>query len=270
MKNYQETLEITDEDITRIEQPILTREEAKYQEKLKEEKLKREGQQEAERAKQLELQEQREREKQEEKLRQQELEYQQRLQQYEQKVSNSIRQGLSPSHIRRELRQLQQTLRLKDSDVSSIEIRLVSRRSSASKIPSSSQGKPSQAGILSLEEKLRQQGTDYQRRLQQYEQKVSNAISQGISPSHIRRELRQLQKTLGLKDSDVSSIETRHGSRKSSASIIPPLLIWSGSFFVCYFLEIVVYFDGALMSLWFLGLIIYFIFIFIRRLRRLN
>ncbi|MDJ0742045.1 MAG: caspase family protein [Xenococcaceae cyanobacterium MO_167.B27] len=136
LKNYQETLEITDEDITRIEQPILAQEETKYQEKLKEEERQRQRQQEAEKAKQLELQKHREAEKQEEKLKQQEAEHQRRLQQYEQKVSNAIRQGISPSHIRRELRQLQLTLGLTDSEVSSIEARLVSRQSSASNIPS--------------------------------------------------------------------------------------------------------------------------------------
>ena len=147
LKNYQETLEITDEDITRIEQPILAQEEAKYQEKLKEEERQRQRQQEAEKAKQLELQKHREAEKQEEKLKQQEAEHQRRLQQYEQKVSNAIRQGISPSHIRRELRQLQLTLGLTDSEVSSIEARLVSTPSSASNIPLPAQ--PRRVGFFS-------------------------------------------------------------------------------------------------------------------------
>ena len=135
LKNYQGTLEITDEDITQIEQPILAQEEAKYQEKLKEEQRQKQKEQKTERLKQLDLQKQREAEKQEEKLKQQEAEHQRRLQQYEQKVSNAIGQGLSPSHIRRELRQLQQTLGLKDSEVSSVERRLISQRSSVSNLP---------------------------------------------------------------------------------------------------------------------------------------
>ena len=52
---WQQSLELRDEDIKRIEQPILT---AKYQEKLKEEE--RQKEQEAERAKQLELRKQQE------------------------------------------------------------------------------------------------------------------------------------------------------------------------------------------------------------------
>ncbi len=142
LKNYQGTLEITDEDITRIEQPILAQEEAKYQEKLKEEKAKKQRQQEAEKAKQLELQKQREAEKQEEKLKQQEAEHQRRLQQYEQKVANAIRQGIYPSHIRRELRQLQQTLGLKDSDVSSIETEILSTREASQPLPAKFKRKP--------------------------------------------------------------------------------------------------------------------------------
>ena len=142
LKNYQGTLEITDEDITRIEQPILAQEEVKYQEKLKEEKSKRQRQQEAEKAKQLELQKQREAEKQEDKLKQQEAEHQRRLQQYEQKVSNSIRQGLSLSPIRRELRQLQQTLGLTDSEVSSIETKALSTRESSQPLPAKFKLKP--------------------------------------------------------------------------------------------------------------------------------
>ena len=56
----QQSLELRDEDIKQIEQPILAQEETKYQEKIKEEE--RQKEQEAERAKQLELQKQREQE----------------------------------------------------------------------------------------------------------------------------------------------------------------------------------------------------------------
>ncbi|MGK7897041.1 MAG: hypothetical protein AB4372_26365, partial [Xenococcus sp. (in: cyanobacteria)] len=134
INSSQQSLGLRDEDIALIEQPILAQEETKYQKKLKEEEAKRQRKQEAERYKQLELQEQREIEK----LRQQELEYQQKLQQYEEHIFNAKWEGEIPSHIRQELRQLQQNLGLIDSDVSLIEEKLASRRSSTSRIPSSS------------------------------------------------------------------------------------------------------------------------------------
>ena len=121
INNLQQSLKISAEDIKRIEQPILTQRKTRYQEKLKESdelidqmlasdsKLK---QQKAEQQKR--------------KIQQQETDYQQRLQQYEQKVSYYIRQGISPLHFRRELQQLQKTLRLTDFDVSSIESKFVS------------------------------------------------------------------------------------------------------------------------------------------------
>ena len=215
LKNYQETLEITDEDITRIEQPILAQEEAKYQEKLKQEKSKRQRQQETERAKQLELQKQQEREKQEEKLKQQDTEYQRRLKQYEGELFSAISE-LDSDALQQQSWILKVSLGLTDLDVASIDAKLLRHDEE-----SYSQSQPRQGGFLSSEEKLKQHGTDYQRRLQQYEQKVSNAMRQGISPSHIRRELRQLQQTLGLTDSDVSFIEARLVSRQSPASNIP-------------------------------------------------
>ena len=104
-----------------------------------------------------------------------------------------------------------------------IETRLVSRQSSASNIPLPSH--PRQEENLSLgKKKLGQQETEYQQSLQQYEQKVANSIKQGLSPSHIRRELRQLQQTLGIKDSDVNLIETRIVSLQTSRSKFKPLL----------------------------------------------
>jgi len=181
---WQQSLGLRDEDIKRIEELILT---AKYQDKLRQEVKRRQKKQEAEQIKQQEEQQQREaktheekrkeeerhrqkeqeaekvkRQKeqnqreaknQEEKLRQQEAEHQRRLQEYEEKVSIFIRQGISPFNIRRELRQLQQTLGLTDSDVSSIETRLFSRRSSASDTSSPSQ--PRQAGFLSSKKERR-------------------------------------------------------------------------------------------------------------------
>ena len=54
LKDLQKVLELADEDVTRIEKPILEQAEAKYQEQLQEEEANRHRQQEAERVKQRE------------------------------------------------------------------------------------------------------------------------------------------------------------------------------------------------------------------------
>ena len=89
-----------------------------------------------------------------EKRKKQEAEHQRRLQKYEQKVLSSIGQGISPSHMRRELKQLQQTLELTDSEVDSIETRILSQRHFDPNIPSQpqptqAQSQPRRGGILS-------------------------------------------------------------------------------------------------------------------------
>ncbi len=58
LKNFQRSLELTNEDVTQIEEPILAQAKTRYQEKLQEEESER-RRREAERVKQLELQKQR-------------------------------------------------------------------------------------------------------------------------------------------------------------------------------------------------------------------
>ena len=130
----QQSLGLKDEDIKRIEQPILA---SKYKEKLKEEERQRQKEQEAERAKQLEFQKQRKVEKQEEKLRQQ-AEYQRRLKQYEEELSSEIKLGMSPisDAFERRLWQVKVGLGLTDLDTASINARLLRlSQATASSLP---------------------------------------------------------------------------------------------------------------------------------------
>ena len=109
LKNYQRTLELTDEDIARIEQPILAQEETKYQEKQKE--------QEAETAKQLKQQE--------------EEEYENKLLQYKDEFSRVIQRTYPlDESVRNGLKSFQQSLKLKKEDVEQIEQPLIALKES--------------------------------------------------------------------------------------------------------------------------------------------
>ena len=155
LKNYQRTLELTDEDIARIEQPILAQEETKYQQKLKEEEAKRQRKQEAERVRQLELQKQQERE-----------EYENKLQQYKQEFSRMIqREYPLDDRVRYGLKRFQQSLGLRDEDVEQIEQPLIDLKESEYQ-------QRLKAERLKHEEKERlrqQQQAEQQQKQQEYE-----------------------------------------------------------------------------------------------------
>ena len=98
LKNYQRTLELTDEDVARIEQPILAQEETKYQEKQKE---------------------------------QEEEEYENKLLQYKDEFSRVIQRTYPlDESVRNGLKSFQQSLKLKKEDVEQIEQPLIALKES--------------------------------------------------------------------------------------------------------------------------------------------
>jgi molecular chaperone DnaK (HSP70) len=110
IKNFQKSLGLRDEDVIRIEQPILTVAEARYQEKLKFEEAERQRLQESERLRHLEWQ------------KQQKVDFQSKLRRYEQVFSRAIQVEYPlSSHIRDSLSGLQQSLQLTNDEVVRIE-----------------------------------------------------------------------------------------------------------------------------------------------------
>jgi hypothetical protein len=104
----QRDLGLKDEDVTRIEQPILAEAEAKYQEKL---------QAEAEEQVQLGLEQ---------------AEYEQKLQRYEQEFTMALKAGYPiDSFVRDALNQFQRSLELSGEDVAQIEAPLVALKEAA-------------------------------------------------------------------------------------------------------------------------------------------
>ena len=107
--------------------------------------------------------------------------YRQKLRQYEQLLFKAIQQQYPLNSTQRHsLRQKQQTLGLKDEDLTPIETRIIA------------------------------QFKAYQQKLQQYEQLLSEAIEHEFPLSEeVRQKLRQFQQVLKLKNKDVSQIEQK-------------------------------------------------------------
>lgn len=125
LQQLQQLLQLSNDEISQIEQPIVTQKEAEYQQCRKVERIQQEleveklhRQQEAERLRQQEA---------ERLQQQQEVEYRQKLQQYEQELVKIVEAGSSLKNrdVRQRLRQLQRDLGLKDTDITAIEARVV-------------------------------------------------------------------------------------------------------------------------------------------------
>ncbi len=101
LKQLQQSLQLSNNEISQIEQPLVTQKQAEY-ERRQEERL----------------------------CQQQEAEYQQKLQQYEQELIKTVEAGnsLDSYQVRQRLRQLQRNFRLKDTDIAAIEARVVASR----------------------------------------------------------------------------------------------------------------------------------------------
>ncbi|WP_038296571.1 MULTISPECIES: SUMF1/EgtB/PvdO family nonheme iron enzyme [Nostocales] len=116
LKQLQQSLQLKEEEVLQIEQPIIAQKEAEYRKQQEAEKQRQ--QEEAARLKQQEAETKQQRE---------EAEYRQKLQQYEQELIKTINAGNSlKSHvIRLRLNILQLSLGLKQTDITAIEGRVV-------------------------------------------------------------------------------------------------------------------------------------------------
>ena len=119
MDKFQADLGLTDEDVTRIKQPIIERRTAEHQEQ----QLAKQRQQDAENRRQQQEAERLQAE------RQREQEYQQQLKRYEQEFSRAIRSSFPvDSNVREGLKNFQQALNLKDEDIAMLEAPLLKAR----------------------------------------------------------------------------------------------------------------------------------------------
>ncbi|BAY13760.1 caspase family protein [Calothrix sp. NIES-2098] len=123
LKQLQQSLQLKEEEVLKIKQPIVAQKEAEYrqqQERIRQqqEAEKQRQQEEAIGLKQQEAEKKRQRE---------EAEYRQKLQQYEQALIKTINAGnsLDSYVIRLRLMLLRQTLRLKQADITAIETRVI-------------------------------------------------------------------------------------------------------------------------------------------------
>ncbi|MBD2464646.1 GUN4 domain-containing protein [Oscillatoria sp. FACHB-1407] len=115
--------------------------------------------------------------------------YQEKLQHYEFKFSQEVNRELPLSEAtREELKQFQQHLGLRDEDAAQVEHRVIG--------------------------KIQEQEKAYQNKLSLYEQRFMQVVNLEYPPGEFaRHELRNLQKSLGLREADVQQIE-----RAASAS----------------------------------------------------
>ena len=171
--------------------------------------------------------------------------YQQKLQQYEEVLRQTIQHEYPLSdEIREELKRYQNVLEIRDEDVAIIEARVTSQDNASSSLDEDLespeiQTQEAQADIeteekssqVQLEDTLQipareaeqlrqQQSAEYRKKLKRYEQEVNQAIQDGLSLNfyYVRDRLRQLQRTLGLTDSDVASIETKLVSQQEAVT----------------------------------------------------
>ncbi|MDX2212195.1 MAG: GUN4 domain-containing protein [Oculatellaceae cyanobacterium bins.114] len=118
--------------------------------------------------------------------------YQQNLQHYEFKFAQEVDRELPLSETtRQELKQFQQHLGLRDEDVTQVETRIVG--------------------------KIREQEKAYQNKLNLYEQRFTQVINLEYPPGeYARYELRNLQKSLGLRETDVQQVEKQVSSAREA------------------------------------------------------
>ncbi|MDJ0576224.1 MAG: SUMF1/EgtB/PvdO family nonheme iron enzyme [Xenococcaceae cyanobacterium MO_234.B1] len=120
LRNLQQSLQLTDEEVSHIEQPIVAQKEAEYRKQQEEERIRQQQE-----VKRLE----REREEAERLRQQQEAEYRQKLQQYKQELIKITEREFPLSESsHRQLRNLQQSLQLTDEDVERIEKPIVDQK----------------------------------------------------------------------------------------------------------------------------------------------
>jgi formylglycine-generating enzyme required for sulfatase activity len=152
-------------------------------------------------------------------------EHRQKLQQYEEVFRESMQFEYPLSDVtREELQRFQRILELNDTDISAIEAMIIQSSSEAEyrkeqertrqQQESEKQRQQEEAVQLKqqeLEKQQQPQEAEYHQKLQQYEQELIKIIKSGNfhNSNDIRQRLRQLQGTLGLKQTDIIAIETR-------------------------------------------------------------
>jgi len=158
LKNCQQEEKLTDEEVEEISTPILETAEATHQEKLRQ---------------------------------QAQQEYQANLQRYEQEFRRAITAGYPIEEtVLARLRSFQQSLGLRDGDVTRIEQPLIV---------------PKEADYQRLRQQAQQ---EYQAKLQRYEQAVRQAVEAGYPLADgVRNQLTALQRSLELQAEDVAEIE---------------------------------------------------------------
>ncbi|BAY20451.1 hypothetical protein NIES2100_01930 [Calothrix sp. NIES-2100] len=221
LKNFQQQLNLKDEDVARVERTIRERAEADLTKKLNEQKAEYESklrryEQEFANAVQAEyplsevvwyqlkkLQQQLHLNDEDvvcvertirqpaeakltKKLNEQKAEYESKLQRYELDFAKAVEAGYPSQGVWSKFKKLQQQLHLKDEDVARVE----------------------QAALREQQEKLKQQKAEYESKLRRYEQEFAKAVQAEYPPNqYVVDGLKNFQQQLGLKDEDVARIE---------------------------------------------------------------
>ncbi len=144
-------------------------------------------------------------------------EHRQKLQQYEEVFRESIQFEYPLSNAtREELQRFQRILELNDAETSAIEAIIIQSSSEVEYRKQQERIRQQQEETVRLKqqeaEKQRQrEEVEYRQKLQQYEQELIKTIKAGnsLDSNDVRQRLRQLQRTLGLKQTDITTIETR-------------------------------------------------------------
>lgn len=196
----QRDLGLKDEDVARIEQPILAEAEAKYQERLQAEAA------EHQRQLALEAETQRQRELEHQKA------YESKLGDYQEEFCKAVR-GIYPlsESAWNGLRAFQQSLELNAEDVEQIEqpILAAAETKYQEKLKAEAAERQRQLELEVEEQKqLELEQAEYEQKLQRYEQEFTRAIKAGYPiDSFVRDALNQFQRSLELSDEDVAQIE---------------------------------------------------------------
>ena len=165
--------------------------------------------------------------------------HQQNLETYQQALTTALRQEFPLSTASRDrLRQTQQQLELVDGDIAAIESQITAEveayhqklrdyqrlffTATQQEYPLSEATQNNlrqqqqrleltDVDVVPIEAQITTQIESYHQKLQQYEQELIKTIKAGNSLDNddVRQRLRQLQRTLGLKQADITAIETR-------------------------------------------------------------
>ncbi|WP_308189112.1 caspase, EACC1-associated type [Nostoc mirabile] len=135
-------------------------------------------------------------------------EHQQKLQQYEEVFRESMQFEYPLSDVtREELQRFQRILELNDAEIAAIEALIIQQSSEAEYQKQQERIRQQQEA----EKQQQQEEVKYHQKLQHYEQELIKTIKAGNSfdSDDVRQRLRQFQRTLGLKQTDITAIETR-------------------------------------------------------------